>query len=53
MKTELEVGVTLLQAKESQKQVGAGKGKVGSLPEPSEGAWPCQNLDFRHLPPEL
>lgn len=41
MKTEAEVGVTLLHAREPRSDQALEEARQDSLSEPSEGVWPC------------
>ena len=47
MTTETEVEMMDLPAKDGQQAPEARRSKRKSFPELSEGAWPCQHLDFR------
>lgn len=52
MKTEMEIGILLLQAKQNLEPQEAKKGSPHTHwppAEPPEDVWPCQHLDFRLL----
>lgn len=49
VKTEVETGMMLPEAKELLEPLEAGRGKKGSSLEPSEGARPYRYLHFRLL----
>ena len=48
-RTEVEPGVMWPQAKGYLEPQKRGVTKKGSSPQPLEGMWPCQHLDFRLL----